>query len=469
MASKWPIYKKELLSIGNPNSNIGLCTLWTEKEKILPFISKENYQIAGQCYSNNEGISLIIRHILANKQIKYLILTGADLNYTGDALLALKNKGINNKKQIIGFETAEIESEIPIEAIERFRQNIEIIDKRKTSPEELNSFLSTLPKTQPWGSPEIFKRLPPKKPESYPSEKTGFIIRGEKVGDTWLQILDTILKFGFIKKSQYSDDQQEITCLTSIITNENPNRIDWKPYFQFSKNHLKKYLPQLLTSNKFEGVSYTYGSRLRDFKGINQIDSIIQQLKTALYSRRAIAVTWDVGEDHLSSHGPCLDLIQALVQDKLHLTAYLRSNDMFAAWPENALALRKIQYEIAEKIGVKPGDLIMISNSAHIYSSDWKKTKNILKKYQIKPTKKPDPRGNLIIELEKDNIKITHLSPLGKPLKEFYAKTAMQAYQQLAKNSIISQISHALYLGAELGKAETALKLNLRYTQDKSL
>ena len=465
---KGPIYKKELLTIGNPNSNISLCTLWTEKEKVLQYINSENYYIAGQCYSNNEGISLIIRHILANKQIKFLVLTGADLNYTGDALIALKNKGIINRK-IIGFETAEIEEEIPLDAIERFRQNIEIIDKRKVNPEELDKFLASLPKTESWGSPEIFKRSPPKKPESYPSEKTGFVIRGEKVGDTWLQILDTILRFGHIKKSQYSDDQQEITCLTSIITNENPNKIDFKPYFQFSKRHFKKYLPQLLTADKFDGVSYTYGSRLRNFKGINQIDSIVQQLKTALYSRRAIAVTWDVGEDHLSSHGPCLDLIQALVQDKLHLTAYLRSNDMFAAWPENALALRKIQYEIAEKVGIKLGDLIMISNSAHIYSSDWKKAKKILKKYPIKPVNKPDPRGNLIIELEKNQIKITHLSPTGKRFKEFYAKTAIQAYQQLAKNNIISQISHALDIGVELGKAESALKLNLKYTQDKVL
>ena len=34
---------------------------------------------------------------------------------------------------------------------------------------------------------------------------------------------------------------------------------------------------------------------------------------------------------------------------------------------------------------------------------------------------------------------------------------------------LVSQMSHAGYLGAELTKAETALKLNLKYVQDQSL
>ncbi|SDG18592.1 tetrahydromethanopterin S-methyltransferase subunit A [Epilithonimonas hungarica] len=36
-------------------------------------------------------------------------------------------------------------------------------------------------------------------------------------------------------------------------------------------------------------------------------------------------------------------------------------------------------------------------------------------------------------------------------------------------NDLVSQMSHAGYLGAELAKAETAIKLGLKYTQDQSL
>jgi hypothetical protein len=43
----FPVYKKELLILGNPDSSTGLCTLWSDKGKILEKISKENYLIAG--------------------------------------------------------------------------------------------------------------------------------------------------------------------------------------------------------------------------------------------------------------------------------------------------------------------------------------------------------------------------------------------------------------------------------------
>ncbi|MBR9691183.1 DUF4346 domain-containing protein [Candidatus Woesearchaeota archaeon] len=472
---EWPIYKTELLTLGNPESSTGLCTLWTEKEKVLKHISPENYLIAGNCYSKSEGISLIIRHALANKRLSQIVLCGADLNNTGEALLTLveSKKGIDSNRKIYGFDDSEIESEIPLEAIDRFRENVDIIDWRdrqnRKDYSSLDDFLSSLPQKEPWGPPEIFDRPAPKPSKTYPSEETGFIVREKKVGDAWLKILATILRFGHLKKSQYSDDQKEITCLTSVISDEDPDDIDWKPYFTFTREHFEDYLPQLMSSAVVGDVSYTYGSRLRNFKGINQIDSMVDQLKQAIHSRRAVGVTWDVEQDHNNSHSPCLDLIQALAQDKLHMTAYIRSNDMFRAWPENALALRKVHYEIADKVDVEPGHLIIISNSAHLYAPTWKFAEKILENYPVKLKREPDPRGNIVIELEKSQIKITHLTPEGSRIGEFHAETAKQAYKQIVETQMISQVSHALDIGVELGKAEIALNQGINYIQDKPL
>jgi thymidylate synthase len=466
---EWPIYKKALLILGNPESNVGLCTLWTKKEFVAEKISPDNYIVAGQCYSKNVGISLIIRNILANKKINKLVLCGADLDHLGDAILDLKEKGLDENYRIKGHN-AFIENEIPMAAIERFRQNVDIIDKRDIRDyNKLNEFLSTLSKEEPWGEPEIYPRTSPQVPDVYPSEATGFIIREKKVGDVWLKILDTITRFGHIKPSKYDEDQQEICGLISIITDEDPNKIDWMPYFQFSREHLEKYLPQLMTANIVEGVSYTYGQRLRNFKGINQIDAIVEDLRKAFFSRRAVAMTWDVEKDYNSSNSPCLDLIQALGQEKLHMTAYIRSNDMFKAWPENALALLMIHEEISKKVNVPRGDLIIISNSAHIYQQDWAKAEELLKKHPVKLNRAPDPRGNILIELENSKIKVTHLYPDGRPINEFYAESAKEAYTRIAETQMISQISHALDIGRELEKAEIALKNNLNYVQDKPL
>lgn len=472
----WPIYKKELLSVGNPDSNNGLCTLWTEKERVLKYIDKSNFLIAGQCYSKSEGISLMIRHALANKTLANIVLCGSDLDRTGDALLSLKKAGLSEDRSIVGVPNSSIEEEIPLEAINRFRENVEIFDKRGvTDFSSINDFLSTLPKKSSWGQPEIYERPEPTPPEFFPSEGTGFVLRDKKVADLWLKILDTILKFGNVKKSQYADDQKEITCLTSIITGEDPRNIEWKSWLPTTREHFENYLPQLMTSEIIGNVGYTYGSRLRNHKGINQIDSMVNAFKKAIHSRRAVAVTWDVQQDHDSDHIPCLNLIQALVQDKkMHMTFYIRSNDMFRAWPENAYGFRTIHYELAERVQeetrneVEVGDTAIISNCAHIYSPNWRAAQEIVKQH-LKSKREPDPRGNILIELENSKIKVTHLSPEGRRIGEFYAENARKAYIGIEKAGMVSQTSHALDIGAELGKAETALRLGIKYIQDNPL
>lgn len=466
----WPVYKKSLLKLGNPESNVGLCTLWTKRDVVAEKISPENYIVAGQCYNKEAGISLIIRNTLANKKISKIVLYGADLNNSGNAIIDLKEKGLDENYKINGHD-AFLEKEIPMDAIERFRQNVEIIDMRKGDYGSLDNLLRSIPKKDSWGEPEIYPRTVPQNPSTYPSETTGFIVREKKIGDAWLKILDTITRFGHIKPSQYDEDQQEIVGLMSIITNEDSKNIDWREYFTFSKEHFENYLPQLKTSIIPEGVSYTYGSRLRDFKGINQIEAMVSELKKASFSRRAVAVTWDIEKDYNNANSPCLDLIQMLCQENANMTAFIRSNDMFKAWPENALALRNVQYELAEKINKPVGDLIIISNSAHIYQGDWERAEKLLEKYPVKLNKKNfDPRGDILIELEDKKIKVSHQYPQGgSQIGEFYANTAKEAYTKIAETQMISQTSHALDIGRELEKAEIALKNNLNYIQDQPL
>lgn len=151
------------------------------------------------------------------------------------------------------------------------------------------------------------------------------------------------------------------------------------------------------------------------------------------------------------------------------MTAYLRSNDMFKAYPENALALRTIHAEIAQRVGAKLGSLIIISNSAHIYSSDWEKTKKLLEQYPIKQKINSDPRGNILVETENNKIKITHQSPQGVGIEEFYSENSLDAYSKINSKKMISQVNHALDIGGEIAKAEIAIKNNLKYVQDKSL
>ena len=80
-----------------------------------------------------------------------------------------------------------------------------------------------------------------------------------------------------------------------------------------------------------------------------------------------------------------------------------------------------------------------------------------------------DPRGNLIINTEDDEIVVEHTSTTRETLGIYKAKSAEQMRDVLVKENIISLVPHALDIGLELMKAEIAIKLNLHYTQDNKL
>ena len=469
---EWPISYQGQHIIGNFNSNNGICTLWSDKKIIKEKISPGLFNIAGQCYGEVEGVSEIIRNCLANKTIQRVYIWGNDLSPSGDVLMSLNSsRGVK------------LREDIPVEAVERFRRNVEMIDMRGESLESLEGKLRETSSLRPWGVNEIYERIAPISPAIFPSERSGIVVRGRKIGEVWLNVLDNILKFGCEKPSQYSDDQIELPSLMTIISDENPDDFFWHPAFGYFPNKgedsrgmtpesLKHYLPQLMTANKIDGVNYTYGALLRDHNGIDQIAAMKAHLKKDVFSRRAVGVTWNVLKDHNNSHAPCLDLVQALVQDNsLMMAAYIRSNDIFKAYPENSSALRYVQKEIADYIGADLGDLSIISNSAHIYSSDWDSARELLDKFPAHQRMNlPDPRGNILIDVDSDRgIKISHQSPDGSSLQEFYADSAMEAYVQITRRKMISQVSHALDIGVELGKAEVALASGKKYIQDKLL
>jgi thymidylate synthase len=311
------------------------------------------------------------------------------------------------------------------------------------------------------------------------SEKTGFVVREKTVADAWYQILNTVMKFGPIKKSQHSSDQRELVNLMAIVEEEDPDNPKIEPWLWFGKSEIENYYPQVMTANVPAGTEYTYGNRLRHHAvGGNQIDFIIKDLKEAKHSRRAVAVTWQHDRDMGSKNPPCWVVLHALVQEeKLYLTCYLRSNDMFSAWPLNAFGLRKIQKEIAGALDVDMGPLTTISSSAHIYEHDWNKASEILEKYKLPHRWNFDPRGNFVIKLdrEKKEIIVDYYTTEMKKVDTFVfqlnknGKTNIDIYSKLTSLGLVSQVAHGFDLGAELVKAELALRYGLKYSQDDPL
>jgi len=446
------------------HSCIAVVTLWTKKELVLEKLTTADYTILGQLYSKEEGINTLIRSLLVHKNIRHLLIAGNDLSGSGEALLSFFKNGVL-AHEIIGAAGVFIDAEIPESALDSLRKHVSVYDYRGMIDfSALKQIIAQLPLLSPYGANESFPEKKITIPETFPSEKSGFIIRHAHVCDAWIEILSLIMHFGLVKKSEYDIEQRELLNIITVIEQENPDSPLLPSFLPFTKKDLDSYYPQLITGGVVEGVEYSYGQRLRT--PLDQIQQIITALRKTPYTRRAIAITWDIQKDIFSEKPPCLILAEFTIQNTLlYLTAFFRSNDMFHAWPRNTFGLRKLQFFVAEQLGISSGSLTIISQSAHIYQNNWASAKKILKEHTATPTGTADPRGNFVITVT-DTIRVMHVSSSGQRIQEFSGTEVCSLYLKILP--YISEMSHALYLGAELQRASFALEHKIPFVQDQA-
>jgi len=468
--SNWPIYYKDLIRVSNPDSPVGIITLWTICEQIIEKINPKLFCSAGQLYTKN-GINYLIRNLLANKKIRYLIVCGQDRSGSGAEL----------KKIWLKADGEKIHKEINNNSLKNLIKNVKLIDLIGTeNPEIIIKKINSLDLSLiSYGKNETFPETKEKDLSelecSWPSDNSIYKVKGETIAVTWLKALKNVIKFGDIKTTD-AMKIKEICNLSAVITNEDPDNFYIPEWLAIDKKKIDKYLPQIIDGEKIPGLHYTYGERLQKHFKINQVEKIIERLKKDKNAREAIGVLFDPKVDFSAEHRPCIVLIQALRNhNALNFTAFVRSHDIFGGWPLNAFGLRKLQKIISDSTGIRMGSLTLISGSAHIYDFNWQTSLNMIKA-NLQPRFENDPYGFFRIETDKEKnaIIIMHYSPEGNFLKEYReiinSKNAVKnLVKKIDEDLAVSLVIHGLYLGIELTKAETCLKLGINYIQDKPL
>ncbi len=482
---KWPILYENILRVGDPDQSVGVVTLWTERDVIKDSLEKKDYAAIGNLYSP-AGINHMMRNVLANPSIRHLVMWGADMSGSGSSLRNFMEKGIDNDYKIIDAP-GQIEPEIPKDAVEDFRKNVELVDMRGKPKEEVVAAVKKFKKEKPFrAKAEIFPATE-KKVTTWPSEQVSFRIEAPTVAALWLKVLNMVTKYGRVKSTRYAttNELKEILNLNAVVTDEDPENEYFPEYLPFTTNELKAYYPEWLTARRIPGMAYNYGERMRNMEGINQIEEIKKLLQNRPDSKKMIASLYNVKVDWAAANTgdtPCITQIIGGVQDKkFFMTVHVRSQDMFHGWPRNMFAARKLQKEIADSAGYSMGKLTMITHSAHMYADDWNTAADLLEKYYIKETAKYkpgfhfqiDPRGNWLIDIDWENKLILAklmTNDMATELTMFHGKTAKEIIKQIGEWELISMSFHALDLGAELQKAEIALNYNLHdWKQDRRI
>jgi len=465
--------------VGNPDSNVAICTMWTHRERVEQMLDPTSYSVIGNLYSA-AGISPIIRNVFGNPKVRYVLLWGVDLSGSGEALLRFMEQGINEDHGINGA-AGRLEKEIDRQSVDLFRQSVRVIDLRHRPFSDLEHTIQELPVLPAFAEPRLFPIHVPEL-EILPSEITGFRVEASTVAQTWLKVLNTVMNYGRLKSTRYTstNELREVFNMVAVVTREDPENIFFPEYLPFTKEELEAYYPEVLSPLHIEGLSYTYGQRLRDYRGVDQIQRLIDLAKARPDSKKLYASTWDVEADSdaaMTGDSPCLTQVLGGVQEgHFYFTVHFRSQDMFHGWPRNMFALRRLQALIAKEIGLPMGSITMVTHSAHIYSNDWQLAADTLEKYYLdslhdSPAQPwdTDPRGYFLIRVEADRISATLYSPEGEQLRAFEGRTAKEVYRPIVDHNYIVMPSHLIDLGCELQKAEIALKLGIPYLQDKDL
>jgi thymidylate synthase len=454
------LYFAESLTLGDPNSSLAICTLWTPREKAVSLV--DDFFVAGQLYSV-EGVSWLVRSLLANPNVRDLLVVGKSLNGSHEALRAFWNGSDN------------VHLEIDREILKELRKQVTFHDFVGTvKPGAVAEIVECLqrPLRSPWSLPNIFPYTLPT-PDSLEASESGWCVRGT-LAEAYSQILWNVMTYGKRTRTQHSSDQLELLNVTAVITS--PPADSWQSWMPFSKEELGEqisfhpkieysgYLKKLFTPEVEEGVAYTYGSRLRNYRGIDQIVTMMDELWVTSHSRRAVSVLWDVELDIGSANPPCLVLIQGRIRDeKLYMTAYFRSHDMYRAWGLNVAGLRYLQYEMATRLAVDLGELAIHSTSAHIYEHDWDEVRKVVDQTKKLRWIRHDPRGAFTITLENATVVVRHYLD-GKHVQTFAEIDQGSMEQTVAP--YLSTTAHAIYLGRELCRAYRALRDGKSYTQD---
>jgi len=134
-----------------------------------------------------------------------------------------------------------------------------------------------------------------------------------------------------------------------------------------------------------------------DGSHIDQIASIIEQIKTNPDSRRLIVSAWNVSELDKMALPPCHLLFQFYVANgKLSCQLYQRSCDMFLGVPFNIASYSLLTHMVAAQTGLEPGEFIWTGGDCHIYDNHIEQVKTQLDREPYSfPTLKLAPRNSI--------------------------------------------------------------------------
>ena len=251
----------------------------------------------------------------------------------------------------------------------------------------------------------------------------------------YLDILNRILTEGTQK-----GDRTGTGTISIFGTQSRYNLDDWFPLLTTKKLHLKSIIYELLWflrgdtnvhwlqergvriwnewADENGELGPVYGHQWRswpDYNGgvIDQIQQVVDQLKTNPDSRRMIVSAWNVAEVNKMALPPCHTIFQFYVADgRLSLQLYQRSADTFLGVPFNIASYALLLQMMAQVTGLKAGDFIHTTGDTHLYLNHIEQAKlQLTREPRPLPVMKINPDVKSIFDFQYEDFELVGYDP----------------------------------------------------------
>jgi len=485
-----PLYYAERLHIINPEGDVGIATLWSQVEQVRKLLEELEVDLApqsariaviGNLYGN--GLPQMLRNLLWNPQIRYLLALGQDLSGSRQDLVNFFERGIEAVDYLgapahrIAGATRIIDGSVtPAD----FSNGIQLTVLGKIGEAEtaaaVRRFFTSLPEKS---EPAMERRnipIPQVSVERFPSEPRSHNILRRTPLEAWEELIFRLVRFGHRSRLR-KGERLELQNVKAVIQEPVEEADEDLARYGFSLAHFRLYQQRILDPDKPGDLVYTYGNRLRgyfrhDGAVVDGLDIAARRLRADPETRHAYISLWDTSRDLTEGHGcPCfVSAFFRRFEGKLTLTATFRTHNAMSAWLENVYGLMAIQDYVARNCDMPPGPLTVVSHSISVSCepsvlenarrvAEAKKTGHVVDRRTGKHELRFDPHGNFTVTVDREagEIVVEH-SFEGMRIGEYRGKTAEAIEDQLARDVALSEISHALYLGREVARKEMELK-----------
>ena len=161
-----------------------------------------------------------------------------------------------------------------------------------------------------------------------------------------------------------------------------------------------------------------YGKQWRsweapDGRSIDQITSLIEQIKRNPDSRRLMVSAWNPADVDQMALPPCHTMFQFYVSNgELSCQLYQRSADVFLGVPFNIASYALLTMMVAQVCGLKPKDFVHTFGDAHIYSNHVEQAKlQLSREPRPLPQMRINPAVKSIFEFQYEDFSLENYDP----------------------------------------------------------